>query len=125
MMFICAPLIPHVIGNSFTRSISALRWLCLLPLFRSFQSAAGDAIIGAGYYKFRTGSQFVAAAVNFGLNLYFIPHYSWVGAAWTSLMTDGGLAVMNWAVLFYLLKRDKKRRLIREAEAQNTVSTEA
>jgi hypothetical protein len=31
-----------------------------------------------------------------------IPHYSWVGAAWASLLTDGGLAAMSWAVLLWL-----------------------
>ena len=32
-MFLAAPIIPHIVGRSFTNSVSALRWLCLLPVF--------------------------------------------------------------------------------------------
>jgi O-antigen/teichoic acid export membrane protein len=104
-MFVCAPLIPRVAGHDFAASVSALRWLCLIPLFRSFHLSAGDAITGAGFQKFRLLSQATAAAGNFGLNLYLIPRYSWHGAAWASLLTDGSLAVLNWLLLFVLSRR--------------------
>jgi O-antigen/teichoic acid export membrane protein len=51
----------------------------------------------------------VAALGNFGLNLYLIPHYSWRGAAAASLMTDGGLAVLCWLLLFSLRARERTR----------------
>ena len=35
-MFFCAPLIPHLVGKSYAESVSALRWLCLIPFFRCF-----------------------------------------------------------------------------------------
>ena len=108
-MFLTAPLIPHVVGKSFAQSASALRWLCLIPFFRSFHLSAGDAIAGAGHQKFRLISQFVAAAFNFSLNLYLIPRYSWLGAAWASLMTDGSLGAMNWLVAWRLLLREKNK----------------
>jgi O-antigen/teichoic acid export membrane protein len=104
-MFICAPLIPRIAGHDFAASVSALRWLCLIPLFRCFHLSAGDAITGAGFQKFRLLSQVTAAAGNFGLNLYLIPYYSWRGAAWASLLTDGSLAVLNWLVVFALMRR--------------------
>lgn len=34
----------------------------------------------------------------FGRNFWLIPHHGWAGAAWASLATDGGLAVVNWFV---------------------------
>jgi O-antigen/teichoic acid export membrane protein len=97
-----APIIPHLAGKGFFESISAVRWLCLLPVFRSFQLSAGDAITGAGYQKLRLGCQAFAAAFNFGSNLYLIPRYSWRGAAGSSLVTDALLAVVNWTLLFWL-----------------------
>jgi O-antigen/teichoic acid export membrane protein len=108
-MFLTAPLIPHLVGKSFAQSVSALRWLCLIPFFRSFHLSAGDAIAGAGHQKFRLVSQFVAAAFNFSINLYLIPRYSWLGAAWASLMTDGSLGAMNWLVAWRLLVREKNK----------------
>jgi O-antigen/teichoic acid export membrane protein len=104
-MFLLAPLLPKFAGPSFHESAFALRWLCLIPLFRSFHISAGYAMTGAGYQRYRTGSQFAAAAFNWIVNLYLIPRYSWLGAAWSSLATDGGLAVVNWTLLLWLVYR--------------------
>ncbi|MGA3011515.1 MAG: flippase [Terracidiphilus sp.] len=108
-MLVAAPIIPHLLGNSFTESVSALRWLCLLPVFRSLHYCAGDALTGAGHQKLRLCSQATAAAFNFGTNLYLIPHYGWLGAAWASLATDGLLAVFNWTVLLWLTSKARSQ----------------
>lgn len=107
-LLVGAPLLPHIIGRNYQGSVLAMRWLCLLPLFRSFHLSAGDALAGIGYQKFRLGAQFTAAGFNFGVNLFLIPRFSWVGAAWSSLATDGALAVMCWASLLYLLQRESR-----------------
>ncbi len=104
-MFVCAPIIPHLVGKSYAESVSALRWLCLIPFFRTFHWSAGDAIAGAGHQKFRLVSQSIAAIGNLLLNLYLVPRYSWHGAAWASLGTDGVLGAMNWLALFLLSRR--------------------
>jgi O-antigen/teichoic acid export membrane protein len=104
-MFFCAPLIPHLVGKSYAESVSALRWLCLIPFFRCFHLSAGDAISGAGHQKFRLISQSIAASGNLLLNLYLVPRYSWEGAAWASLATDGTLGIANWLAVIYLSKR--------------------
>ncbi len=106
LIFICSPLIPHILGANYVQSASALRWLCLIPVFRSFSLSAGDAIAGAGNQRFRLYSQIVAASLNLALNIYLIPRYSWLGAAWASLLTDGSLGTMNWVVAFYLVKQE-------------------
>ena len=106
ILFVSAPAIPFVVGHSFDASVSALQCLCLLPLFRSLHLAAGDTLTGAGYQRYRTVAQLSAAGLNFGLNLWLIPAYSWHGAAWSSLLTDGGLAAVNWIVLGLLVRRE-------------------
>jgi O-antigen/teichoic acid export membrane protein len=103
-MFLSAPIIPHLVGKSYAESVSALRWLCLIPFFRCFHLSAGDAIAGAGHQKFRLVSQSIAAVGNLLLNLYLVPRYSWHGAAWASLATDGALGLMNWLALILLSK---------------------
>jgi len=105
-MLLAAPIIPHLVGKGFGESVLALRWLCLLPFFRSFQLSAGDAVTAAGHQMLRLGSQAATAAFNFGINLYLIPRYSWRGAAWSSLASDGMLALFNWAVLLWLTSED-------------------
>jgi O-antigen/teichoic acid export membrane protein len=101
-MFLAAPVIPHLVGASFSQSISALRWLCLIPLFRCFHLSAGDALVGAGYQRLRLIVQGIMAAANVALNIYLIPHYGWRGAAWSSLGTDGGMAILMWGLLQYV-----------------------
>jgi O-antigen/teichoic acid export membrane protein len=103
-LFAVAPLVPMLLGDGFAASVPALRWLCLIPALRTLHISAGDAITGAGHQRLRTCAQFGAAGLNVGLNLYFIPRWSWLGAAWSSLLTDGALAAANWVLLTLLLR---------------------
>lgn len=105
-MFLSAPVIPHLLGKGFTESISALRWLCVLPFFRSFQLSAGDALTGAGHQKVRFSILLFAAGFNFLVNVYLIPRYGWHGAAWSSLATDGMIGLLNWTTLVALRSRE-------------------
>lgn len=116
-MFVAAPLIPYLVGRGFSQSVTALRWLCLIPVFRSLHLSAGDAMVGAGYLNYRIIAQFIVAASNFCMNLYLIPHYSWTGAAWASLLTDGALAAMSWTVLLWLKRNELARPLALELES--------
>lgn len=108
-MFVLAPILPHLVGNSYQEAVSALKWLCLIPIFRCFNLSAGDALSGSGDQKFRLGCQSTAAIGNGLLNLYLIPRYSWHGAAWASLLTDGALGMMNWVALLILARRPAAR----------------
>jgi O-antigen/teichoic acid export membrane protein len=98
-MFFAAPLIPLVVGRGFIEAEAALRWLCLIPLFRSIHQMTGCALTGAGLQNYRTGTQLTAATLNFFLNLWLIPKWGWHGAAWSSLLTDAALAAMNLGIL--------------------------
>ncbi len=117
-MVLLAPLAPMCMGHGFAGSVSAIRWLALIPLFRCFHLSAGDAMAGAGYQRYRLAAQAVAAGMNFGLNLYLIPRFSWQGAALASLLTDGGLGVLSWCVLLMLKRREQARGGLMVAVAQ-------
>jgi O-antigen/teichoic acid export membrane protein len=106
-MFVTAPLIPKIVGAGFSESVPALRWLCLIPVFRSVQTLTGAALTGAGFQTYRTVAQVVAAAFNFALNLYWIPRYGWQGAAWSSLITDASIGAMNWTIMRILIKKER------------------
>ncbi|MGB9031966.1 MAG: flippase [Acidobacteriaceae bacterium] len=99
LLFLAAPLIPHVIGQEFAAGVQALRWLCLLPAMRGIHQLTGCALTGMGFQRYRTAAQLSAAGANLALNLWLIPHYGWHGAAWASLATDGSLAIATWLLL--------------------------
>lgn len=108
LLVAAAPLLPIAFGPSFRESVSALRWLCLLPILRALHYAWGSAITGSASQWNRTATQFAAAALNLGLNFALIPRYSWRGAAAASLLTDAVLALLSWLVLARLLRRERK-----------------
>ena len=101
-MWVAAPIIPRLLGPGFAQSVSALRWLCLIPALRSVHQLSGSALTAAGRQRWRTGAQVLAAVCNLLLNLWLIPAHGWLGAAWASLLTDGGLACANWCLLAWL-----------------------
>ena len=103
-IFVLAPVLPFFVGRGFSESASVLRWLCLIPVFRSVHGVTGAVLTGAGLQRYRSVTQVIAVVGNFALNLWLIPAHGWHGAAWASLATDGGLGVMNWAVLALLVR---------------------
>ena len=113
ILFLFAPLVPLLVGKSFAEGVLALRWLCLIPVFRSVHYITGITLTGIGLQRYRTITQVVAVLMNIGLNLWLIPRFSWHGAAWSSLATDASLGLMNWTVL---------RRVIRKAVSLSQVS---
>jgi len=108
-MFAFAPVIPLLVGKGFSDAVSALRWLCLIPVFRSIHKITGSVLTCTGKQRFRTFTQVIAVLLNFGLNLWLIPGYGWQGAAGSSLATDGALAIMNWSLLEWLRTRVTRR----------------
>jgi O-antigen/teichoic acid export membrane protein len=108
--WISAPVLPLLVGRSFIGSVAAIRWLALLPVFRAFALSAGAGLTTTNRQSTRTVIQIVAAVFNFGTNLYLIPKYSWLGAAWSSLATDALLGAGNWAAYLYAHKSAERRR---------------
>ena len=122
--FLCAPLLPILLGPAFAQSAIALRWLCLIPLFRSVHQITGAALTGTGHQKYRTGAQITVALLNLGLNVVWIPAHGWLGAAWASLITDGMLGVLCFSALAWIGRSTKRRAEITTAAGHTYDSTE-
>jgi O-antigen/teichoic acid export membrane protein len=111
-LFLAAPLLPVFAGRTFESSVAALRWLCILPVLRSFHLSAGDALSGAGFQRYRFLYELAAAAGNLGVNLIVIPLYSWKGAAIVSLATDGALALASWLTVNAIAARAGSKQAV-------------
>lgn len=108
-LFMGAPLAPRLLGHEYASTVGALRWLALIPLFKTLQFFAADAMTGANFQGTRTLIQVADALLNIGLNLWLVPRYSWLGAAWASLASDGLLAIALWCGAYVLLLKETKR----------------
>jgi O-antigen/teichoic acid export membrane protein len=107
-IWFAAPLVPRIVGGDFSGVVTALRWLCWLPVLRSVHVLSGSALTSIGRQNMRTASQFSAAAVNLGLNFWWIPAYGWIGAAWSSVLCDGLLGILNATMLFWVWKQSPR-----------------
>lgn len=87
-LYVLAPLLPWVLGADFAESVSAIRWLSVVPLLMTLHRFAADSLTGAGWQARRTHIEFAAAAVNVLLNLALVPVFSWHGTAWVTIATE-------------------------------------
>lgn len=104
-LFLCAGLLPHVLGAQYAEAAEALRWLAVLPFLKSVHSFFSDALAGAGYQWLRGSIQSGVAVFNVFINLWLIPAYAWRGAAWSSIASDGLLACSIGAAAMILSRR--------------------
>jgi O-antigen/teichoic acid export membrane protein len=104
LLWLSAPLLPLVLGAHYAQTALALRWLALLPVLRSVHIFLADSLSGAGYQGLRSAIQVAIALVNIALNLAVLPKYGWLGAAWTSLASDGLLLLSLWIAIQYKLR---------------------
>jgi len=102
-----APLAPHIFGRQYADVTEALRWLALLPVLKTLHYFIADALTGAGHQRTRTLIQIGVAVFNVLINLWIIPAYGWRGAAWSSLASDGVLALSLWSIAARLCRRDR------------------
>ncbi len=107
-LYVAAPIVPIILGKDYARAVEALRWLALLPLFKSIHYFLADSLTGAGYQRIRTAGQIGVAVFNVALNLWLIPAYSWRGAAWSSLASDGALALTMYVAVMYIMSREAR-----------------
>ncbi len=107
MLFLAAPLVPVVLGDSYADSVTALRWLSVMPLITGTHSLFGDALMGMGQQARRSGLQLGAAAVNVVLNLWLIPLHGYSGAIVATIASEGALAVALALLLRHLRRSEE------------------
>jgi O-antigen/teichoic acid export membrane protein len=113
-LFLIAPVIPHILGKEYAQSISALRWLAVLPLLKTVHSFLADALTGAGHQRLRTMIQVAVALLNILINLWIIPAYSWLGAAWSSIASDAALLCLLGAAIAALSRTRHQLTIMEE-----------
>jgi O-antigen/teichoic acid export membrane protein len=104
-LLLFAPIVPSILGSDYANVVEALRWLAPIPLFRGLQHFGGDILSGTGFQGLRSALEVIISIFNIGINLWLIPLYSWQGAAWSSLASDGLLMLMLWSMVAVLYRK--------------------
>jgi O-antigen/teichoic acid export membrane protein len=105
-----AGLIPFILGPGYADTVVALRWLSVLPVLKSVHYFLADTLTGADYQRLRSLIQVSVAVFNILINLWIIPAYSWRGAAWSSIASDGLLACTLGVAVLVLRRHDPADR---------------
>jgi O-antigen/teichoic acid export membrane protein len=108
-LFVLSPIVPLILGDEYINVVAALRWLAPIPLFRAMQHFGGDVLSGTGFQIFRSSAEVFVAVFNIAINLYLIPLYSWQGAAWASLASDGLLMIILWSLVAFQYHKQNYR----------------
>jgi O-antigen/teichoic acid export membrane protein len=98
ILYFTAPLLGLVLGHEYHDGIPIMRGLAALPFLRAIQYFGANSLTGADRQGSRSLAQVAIALVNVGLNLAFIPTYGWRAAVWTTLLSEGLLAVVLWGI---------------------------
>lgn len=104
-LFFLAPVVPYILGHEYQDAVAALRWLAPLPLLKALHYFAADTLTGAGFQGLRSATQAIVAVFNILVNLWLIPLYSWQGAAWSSLASDGLLVLSLWLAVAFICRQ--------------------
>ncbi len=112
---LAAPLLPDVLGSSYSGTTTMVRFLAVLVLFRSLTSFAFNGLMGLGKRAWRTTVLGVSAGANLVLNLALIPLISWRGCVIATIVGETLYLVLTWYGL---------RRFQREQDAAVLASRE-
>jgi O-antigen/teichoic acid export membrane protein len=105
ILYACAPFLSALLGKDFESAVVALRWLSPLVFIKSIHYFLADSLTSSGFQGPRTSIQLGIVAVNIFLNCWLIPAYSWRGAAWASLASDGLLLVSLYSAMQLLTSK--------------------
>ena len=111
-LLLIAPLLPHILGPKFAEVAPAIRLLALIPVMRCVHWFLADALSGANAAGLRAAIQAGVAVLNIALNIVIIPRWSWVGAAWTSLISDAVLMIAVYAAVRWKLASASRREVL-------------
>ncbi len=100
-----APLINLIVDPSYADVVPTVRFLALIPLVKTAQYLAGNALDAALFQFWRFRLTLAAAVVNLGLNAVFIPKYSWKAAVASTVLAEILLTLSLWAAVFVLGRR--------------------
>jgi O-antigen/teichoic acid export membrane protein len=93
---LAAPLTQFIFGSQYSGSAVLFRWLMLTVLTGSAASYCGAQLIPNGREKKYLFAVLAGASANVVLNLFFIPKYGAIAAAFTTAFSQGVVALMNY-----------------------------
>ncbi len=101
-LFLRADDIIRIVGGAqFGQSVVVLQILSIAIMLIFFGNLGGNALVALGLQKKGVGIYLAGAVFNIGANLILIPRYSFLAAAWTTVLTE----LLVTVGMFWLIKK--------------------
>ncbi len=100
-----APLLPIVLGDEFSESVTIVRWLSPIVLLRAVGSCSINGLMGLSKVTLRTVLLAINAAMAMVLYIVLIPSHGWQGAAIATLIGETTSVIMTWSALVICQRR--------------------
>lgn len=115
-LWLSAPLVPWVLGDSFVAAVEPLRWIAFLALVALPRLFAQHVLVGSEQHRAAIALLCFGAAANVGLNLLVIPVLGWKGAVVSTYTAE---IVMFAGMALWLRRNPGQRPTTSEAPASD------
>ena len=88
LIYVFAGGLPLLLGEGYVSAVEPLRWLAWLPVLVLFRAIIQIALVGCDRQRYVMWIMIVGAGVNFILNLWLIPEWTWKGAVFSSYFSE-------------------------------------
>lgn len=105
LIMVCAPLLPVLLGEEWDGSVTMVRWLAPLVLFRSMAMFPVNALMGLGKTFARSAIIVVNAVVAMAIYIVLIPGQGWKGGVYGTLISEVLLLASTWTALVVYQRR--------------------
>jgi O-antigen/teichoic acid export membrane protein len=109
-IYVAAPAVPWLLGNSYQPSAEILQWLCLLPFLTVVQFAGSEALSGAGAQRRLSSLHALTAVMSLLLNVLLVPLYGWRGAVMAAYGSQGFLIAGLLATIVTRVEAERRAR---------------
>lgn len=110
-IYVAAPAVPWLLGDSYQPSTEMLQWLCLLPFLVVVHTACSEALSGADAQRRVSFLHGLTAGLSLLLNLLLVPLYGWRGAVMAAYGSQGFLLVGLLLTIVLILQAERKANL--------------
>jgi O-antigen/teichoic acid export membrane protein len=107
-LYVGAPAVPWLLGNSYQSSTQVLQWLALLPFLLVVNGAGSEALSGADAQRRLSLLHALTAGMSLLLNVMLVPSYGWQGAVMAAYGSQAFLAASLLLTIAWLQRAGRK-----------------
>jgi O-antigen/teichoic acid export membrane protein len=104
-LFLCAGILPLLLGTAYVDAVPALQWLAWLPVVSLPRLLLQTLLIGGNRQNYAVNVLAGGGIFNIALNMWLIPLWSWRGAVTATYAAEVAMALAMCVLVFFSLEK--------------------